>query len=109
MNDDEKWEDPLDDNGLTFGPEESLQREIEKSKSLKVDRLRLRDEIDQLKAQKEELKEKNRQLHERVNALSNESPSPLSPPEPHDSKKKELLPFFIALSIFIVLYLLQRN
>ncbi|MBT5470780.1 MAG: hypothetical protein HOK41_09270 [Nitrospina sp.] len=109
MNDDENWEDPLDDNGLTLGPEESLQREIEKSKSLKVDRLRLRDEIDQLKAQKEELKEKNRQLHERVNALSNETPPPVTPAEPRNQIKKELLPFLIAVSIFIVLYFLQRN
>ena len=109
MNDDENWEDPLDDNGLTLGPEESLQREIEKSKSLKVDRLRLRDEIDQLKAQKEELKEKNRQLHERVNALSNETPPPVTPAEPRNQIKKELLPFLIAVSIFIVLYFLQQN
>ena len=54
MNDDDKkWEEPLDDNGLTLGPEETLQREIEKSKSLKVDRLRLKDEIEKLKEQKE--------------------------------------------------------
>ena len=58
MDNDEKWEEPLEENGLTLGPEESLQREIEKSKSLKVDRLRLKDEIEQLKAQKEELKER---------------------------------------------------
>ena len=57
MDNDEKWEEPLEENGLTLGPEESLQREIEKSKSLKVDRLRLKDEIEQLKAQKEKLKE----------------------------------------------------
>ena len=55
MYDDEKWEEPLEDNGLTLGPEETLQHEIEKSKSLKVDRLRLRDEIEQLKAQKKDL------------------------------------------------------
>ena len=54
MNDnEEKWEDPLEENGLTLGPEETLQREIEKSKSLKVDRLRLKDEIEKLKEQKE--------------------------------------------------------
>ena len=39
----EHWEEPLEEDGLTLGPEESLQREIEKSKALKVDRLRLRD------------------------------------------------------------------
>ena len=37
MNDnEEKWEDPLEENGLTLGPEETLQREIEKSKSLNI-------------------------------------------------------------------------
>ena len=35
MNDDQNWEHPLENEGLTLGPEEALQREIEKSKSLK--------------------------------------------------------------------------
>ena len=70
MNDDQNWEHPLENEGLTLGPEEALQREIEKSKSLKVDRLRLKDEIEQLKIQKTELIEKNRQLYEKINALS---------------------------------------
>ena len=34
MNDNQKWEDPLENDGITLGPEEALQREIEKSKSL---------------------------------------------------------------------------
>ena len=49
MNDDDKkWEEPLDDNGLTLGPEETLQREIETLKSLDIDRLRLNVEIEKL-------------------------------------------------------------
>ena len=72
MSDDEKWEQPLEDNGLTLGPEEILQHEIEKSKSLKVDRLRLRDEIAQLNAQNKDLKEKNQLLHQRIKALNND-------------------------------------
>ena len=75
MDNDEKWEEPLEENGLTLGPEESLQREIEKSKSLKVDRLRLKDEIEKLKAQKEELKEKNYQLQQRIEELNNSNSS----------------------------------
>ena len=105
MNDDEKWEEPLEENGLTLGPEETLQREIEKSKSLKVDRLRLKDEIEQLKAQKDELKEKNQQLHQRINALKNET---RTSSDSTSSKNRELLPFLIALSIFIALYLSQK-
>ncbi len=108
MNDDEKWDEPLEENGLTLGPEETLQREIEKSKSLKVDRLKLRDEIEQLKAQKEDLKAKNRQLHQRISALNKETDSPIRS-ESHSAKKKEILPFLIALSIFLALYFLQRN
>jgi hypothetical protein len=107
MNDDEKWEEPPEDNGLTLGPEETLQREIEKSKSLKVDRLRLKDEIEKLKEQKENLQEKNRQLHKRISALSDEAPH--SQPEAPVIKKNELIPFLIALSLFSALFFLFRN
>ena len=105
--DDERWEEPLEDNGLTLGPEETLQREIEKSKSLKVDRLRLKDEIEKLKEQKNNLQEKNRQLHQRVNTLSSETPN--TQPETHAIKKNELIPFLIALSLFSALFFFFRN
>ena len=105
--DDEKWEEPPEDNGLTLGPEETLQREIEKSKSLKVDRLRLKDEIEKLKEQKENLQEKNRQLHRRINALNSETPN--SQIETHAKKKNELIPFLIALVLFSTLYFFFRN
>ena len=108
MNDNkEKWEEPLEDSGLSLGPEETLQREIEKSKYLKVDRLRLKDEIEKLKEQKENLQEKNRQLHKRVNALSNEVPN--TQPEAPAIKNNELIPFLIALSLFSALLFLFRN
>ena len=107
IDNDEKWEEPPEDNGLTLGPEESLQREIEKSKSLKVDRLRLKDEIEKLKEQKENLQEKNRQLHRRINALSSESPN--SQAENHARKKYELIPFLIALTLFSAMYFFFRN
>ena len=105
--DDERWEVPLEDNGLTLGPEETMRREIEKSKSLKVDRLRLKDEIEKLKEQKNNLQEKNRQLHQRVNALSSEAPN--TQPENHAIKKNELIPFLIALSLFSALFFFFRN
>ena len=108
MNDnEEKWEDPFEENGLTLGPEETLQREIEKSKSLKIDRLRLKDEIEKLKEQKENLQEKNRQLHKRVNALSNGVLN--TQLEATAIKKNELIPFLIALSLFSALLFLFRN
>ncbi len=102
MSNDEKWEDPLEDDGLTLGPEESLLREIEKSKSLKVDRLRLKDDIEQLKAQKEDLKEKNRQLHERIKELSKQLPSSGTHHEsPNTIKIVPLLIISLALSALI--------
>ena len=105
--DDEKWEEPPEDNGLTLGPEETLQREIEKSKSLKVDRLRLKDEIEKLKEQKENLQEKNRQLHRKINALNGKAPN--NQPETPAKKKNELIPFLIAFTLFSALYFLFRN
>ena len=109
MDDDKEWDEPPEENGLTLGPEEYLQREIEKSKSLKVDRLRLRDEIEQLKQQKEELKEKNRQLHQRINALNNDVPTPV-PPENSPANRNNILgPLVTAILLLSVLLLLLRN
>ena len=58
----ELWKEPMEEDGLTLGPEEALQKEIEKSKTLKVDRLRLRDEIEKLKSEKSNLSQKNQKL-----------------------------------------------
>jgi hypothetical protein len=74
MND--HWENPLEDDGLTLGPEEILQREIERSKALKVDRLRLRGEIEKLKSEKDDLAQKNQQLKKRLTALGTPSVTP---------------------------------
>jgi hypothetical protein len=55
-----EWEDPYEDEGITLGPEEALQREIQKSKSLKVDKLQLRNEVEKLKIEIDDLKMKLR-------------------------------------------------
>jgi len=102
MNDDQNWEHPLENEGLTLGPEEALQREIEKSKSLKVDRLRLKDEIEQLKIQKTELIEKNRQLFEKIKALSKQISSPQYK-ENFSEKKSVLVPFTAGIFILALL------
>ena len=102
MNDDQNWEHPLENEGLTLGPEEALQREIEKSKLLKVDRLRLKDEIEQLKIQKTELIEKNRQLFEKIKALSKQISSPQYK-ETFSQKKSALVPFTIGIFILALL------
>ena len=109
MDNDEKWEEPLEENGLTLGPEESLQTEIEKSKSLKVDRLRLKDEIEQLKAQKEELKEKNYQLQQRIEELNKPIPSSESLKNNLTAKKIFWSPLVIAILVLSIFLLFFRN
>ena len=109
MNDDEKWEEPLEDNGLTLGPEETLQHEIEKSKSLKVDRLRLRDEIEQLKAQNKELKEKNQQLHQRIKTLNNAVSSPGTPRNSPTLQISFWGPFLLVILVLLSLLSFFRN
>ena len=107
MNDDQKWENPLENDGITLGPEEALQREIEKSKSLKVDRLRLQDEIEQLKVQKAEIKDKNSQLQERIKALSEQVTSSRYP-EKYVLKKNMTIAMLIVILIFsLILFLLR--
>ena len=107
MNDEQKWENPLENDGVTLGPEEALQREIEKSKSLKVDRLRLKDEIEQLKVQTAEIKDKNSQLQERIKALSEQVTSSRYP-EKYVLKKNMTIAMLIVILIFsLILFLLR--
>ena len=107
MNDDHKWENPLENDGITLGPEKALQREIEKSKSLKVDRLRLQDEIEQLKVQKAEIKDKNSQLQERIKALSEQVTSSRYP-EKYVLKKNMTIAMLIVILIFSLIIFLLR-
>jgi hypothetical protein len=50
-----EWEEPYEEDGITLGPEEALQREIQKSKSLKVDKLQLRNEVEKLQIEVRDL------------------------------------------------------
>ena len=50
------WDDTFELGGLTLGPEERLEREIAKSKALKVERLQLRDRIARLEEENARLK-----------------------------------------------------
>lgn len=66
----DEWQDTPEDDGITLGPEEALEREIAKSKTLKVERLQLRDQVEQLTSQ-------NRALRDQLEALKQErEPSP---------------------------------
>ena len=45
---DDDWKKPSDYEGITLDPEEALEREIAKSKALKVERLELRNRVEAL-------------------------------------------------------------
>ena len=62
------------ESGLTTGPEEALQREIEKCKLLKVERLQLRDKIKQLKKEKQVLIEEIKTLQKPKTKGPHEAP-----------------------------------
>ncbi len=64
----DEWNEPPGDDGITLGPEEALEREIAKSKALKVERLQLRNRI-------EVLEEKIQVLEDEQIALQNARPN----------------------------------
>ena len=100
----ENWEEPLEEDGLTLGPEEALQREIEKSKALKVDRLRLRDEIEKLKAETTDLTRKNHLLKERLTALGN----PSANSEKESAFSRNILIFALVFSFLALLWFMTK-
>ena len=101
----ENWEEPKEEDGLTLGPEEALQKEIKKSKTLKVDRLLLRDEIEKLKIEKSNLTEENQQLKKRLTKLENKDVIP----EKKDSPSLNILVFVFVLGFLILAWIMTRN
>ena len=67
------WKKPYEDDGVTLGPEDALRREIEKSKTLKVEKLQLKDAIEKLKAENDALLKTNRSLEQRLDSLTDQS------------------------------------
>ncbi len=113
MSDTENWGNPLEDDGITLGPEEALRREIEKSKNLKVERLKLRDEIEKLRA-------KNQALEKQIQTLTRSSGGPnFLPAKPPSSQPKPpfsppvrwsvFLLIFNLLAMALLLYFLYKN
>lgn len=51
----DEWSEGFESGGITLGPEDRLEREIAKSKALKVERLQLRDRISRLEQENQEL------------------------------------------------------
>ena len=56
------WQNIPEDEGLTLGPEDALEREIVRSKALKVERLQLRYRVEKLAREVAALTAENRQL-----------------------------------------------
>lgn len=103
---DEDWKTPDDDDGITLGPEDALRREIEKSKSLKVERLKLKDEIETLRA-------KNAQLTENISALKekakNKQPTPTeNSPSPSPGWSVFLLIFNLCALAILLFFIFQK-
>lgn len=78
MADEKPWQEQFEDDGITLGPEEALQREIQKSKSLKVERLKLKDQNEKLQYEVNRLKQENEFLKEQT-----DHPSAVAKEIPH--------------------------
>jgi hypothetical protein len=99
----ELWKEPMEEDGLTLGPEEALQKEIEKSKILKVDRLRLRDEIEKLKSEKYDLSQKNQKLKDRLTKFENSASGKTG------SSSANSLVFTLVFGFLALLWFITRN
>jgi len=115
----DEWQDTQEDDGITLGPEEALEREIAKSKALKVERLQLKDQVEQLTAQNRALRDENEAFkkHRQVHSSTREdSPEEANIPA-FDAPRSTFLPnrWAFILLIFnltaigiLLLFLLQK-
>ena len=117
----DEWQDIPEDDGITLGPEEALEREIAKSKSLKVERLRLKDQVERLTAENQTLCKENeafKKLRQARSGALEDSPEKADiPPSDAPRRKSLFLPnrwAFILLAFnltaigILLLFLLQR-
>ncbi len=101
----EDWSENPENDGITLGPEEALRREIEKSKSLKVEKLQLKDALEKAHAKNRELEAANRLLAEKITTIEGGTSGTASPHNP--DRKTGGLPR--AGSSPLALYLLVFN
>ena len=109
----EEWQDTREEDGITLGPEQALEREISKSKALKVERLQLRDQVDRLTVQNHALRNENEALKKNRTVHSSEN----SPEDAGARNGGFFLPnrwvfFILAFNLgaigFLLIYLLQN-
>ncbi|MEE2987280.1 MAG: hypothetical protein VX667_05785 [Nitrospinota bacterium] len=94
MQEDSHWDDNFDEDGTTLGPEEALHKEIEKSKSLKIERLQLKGNVEKLNTRIAQLTGENQNLKAKIQELQNRfTPQDIPPKgtEPMISAKWPLL------------------
>jgi len=92
----DNWENPYEEDGVTLGPEEALLREIEKTKTLKVEKLQLKNANEKLQSENETLVNVNNSLEQKLTSLTEQSPSNihLQTDQPHTLKWAYLLLIF---------------
>ena len=100
----DEWDDNYEDDGVTLGPEEALQREIQKSKSLKVDKLQLRNEVEKLRLEVQDLTLKvHQQAQELARFRLQEAPKEQTTAQnqtiPSNTGNKRQIPRFLVLFI----------
>ena len=66
------WEKPYEDNGVTLGPDDALRRETEIIKTLKVEKLQLKDTLEKLKAKNDTLAKTNQVLEQKLSSLTDQ-------------------------------------
>ncbi len=84
----DEWNDDYESGGITMGPEDRLEREIAKSKALKVERLQLRDRISRLEEDVASLGRENTELASKLveaQSKSSDPPDPDTAEHPGDS------------------------
>ena len=67
------WKKPYEDDGVTLGPGDALHRETEKSKTLKVEKLQLKNAIEKLKAENNALSKTNQSMEQKLKSLADQS------------------------------------
>jgi len=108
----EEWLDTPEDDGITLGPEEALEREIAKSKALKVERLQLRDQVEKLTDQNRSLQNQLEALKQNQDGSADNSHS--GSPQPQDRFLPNrwafiLLVFNLTAIGLLLIYLLQKS
>jgi len=105
------WENPYEEDGVTLGPEEALLRETEKTKALKVEKLRLKDTIEKLRNKNNALANVNNSLKQKLRSLTEQSSSSirLETDQTHTIRWAYLLLIFnlTALIILILFHIKQ--